>query len=76
METNHPYRIRDFTPLKNRMCAIKPVKSVQEYSAKVDKLGGKAIYPKQSLPSVGYIAASTDTENNTFGIFEVDQTAT
>ncbi len=51
------------------------VKSVQEYSAKVEKLGGKVISPKQSLPGIGYIAICTDTENNRFGIFEADQTA-
>ena len=51
------------------------VKSVQEYSAKVEKLGGKVISPKQSLPGISYIAVCTDTENNTFGIFESDQTA-
>jgi uncharacterized protein len=51
------------------------VKSVQEYSAKVEKLGGKVISPKQSLPGMGYIAICTDTENNGFGIFEADQTA-
>jgi len=46
------------------------LKSVQEYSSKVKQLGGKVISPKQSLPGVGYIAVCTDTENNTFGIFE------
>ena len=51
------------------------VKSVQEYSAKVEKLGGKVISPKQSLPGMGYIAICIDTENNGFGIFEVDSTA-
>jgi uncharacterized protein len=51
------------------------VKSVQEYSAKVEKLGGKVISPKQSLPGMGYIAICADTENNGFGIFEADQTA-
>ena len=51
------------------------VKSVQEYSARVEKMGGKVISTKQSLPGVGYIAICTDTENNTFGIFEADQTA-
>ena len=51
------------------------VKSVQDYSAKVEKLGGKVISTKQSLPGVGYIAVCTDTENNGFGIFEMDSTA-
>jgi predicted enzyme related to lactoylglutathione lyase len=51
------------------------VKSVQEYSSKVEKLGGKVINPKMPVPGVGYIAICTDTENNTFGILEADQTA-
>ena len=51
------------------------VKSVQESSAKVEQLGGKVIFPKHSVPGMGYIAICTDTENNGFGIFEADQTA-
>src|SRR5437879_9374093 len=51
------------------------VKSVQEYSAKVEKLGGKVISPKMPVPGMGYFAVCTDTENNGFGIFEVDDTA-
>lgn len=51
------------------------VKSVQEYSAKVEKLGGKVISPKMPVPGMGYFAVCTDTENNGFGIFEVDSTA-
>jgi uncharacterized protein len=51
------------------------VKSVQEYSAKVEQLGGKVISSKMLVPGMGYIAICTDTENNGFGIFEADQTA-
>ena len=51
------------------------VKSVQEYSAKVEQLGGKVISPKMPVPGMGYMAVCTDTENNGFGIFEADQTA-
>ncbi len=51
------------------------VKSVEEYSAKVEKLGGKVISPKMPVPGMGYFAVCTDTENNGFGIFEVDSTA-
>jgi predicted enzyme related to lactoylglutathione lyase len=51
------------------------VKSVQEYSAKVEKFGGKVISPKTPVPGVGYFAMCADTENNNFGIFEADQTA-
>jgi uncharacterized protein len=51
------------------------VKSVQEYSAKVEQLGGKVISSKMPVPGMGYFAMCTATENNTFGIFEPDQTA-
>jgi predicted enzyme related to lactoylglutathione lyase len=49
--------------------------SVQEYSAKVEQLGGKVITQKTPVPGMGYFAICTDTENNTFGIFEADETA-
>jgi predicted enzyme related to lactoylglutathione lyase len=51
------------------------VKSVQEYSAKVEKLGGKVITPRTPIPGMGYFAVCTDSENNGFGIFESDETA-
>jgi uncharacterized protein len=51
------------------------VKSVQEYSAKVEKLGGKVITPKMPVPGMGYFAVCMDSENNGFGIFESDETA-
>ena len=51
------------------------VKSVQEYSARVEQLGGKVIIPKSPVPGMGYMAVCADSENNSFGIFEADQTA-
>jgi uncharacterized protein len=51
------------------------VKSVQEYSAKVERLGGKVMIPKSPVPGMGYMAVCKDSENNGFGIFEADQTA-
>ena len=33
------------------------VKSVQEYSAKVEQLGGKVIFPKRPVPGMGYFAS-------------------
>jgi predicted enzyme related to lactoylglutathione lyase len=50
------------------------VPSVDEYSAKVEKLGGKIIVPKTAIPGMGYFVICMDTENNTFGIFETDHT--
>lgn len=45
------------------------VKSVQEYSAKVEQLGGKVRMPKTPVPGMGYFAICTDTENNGFAIW-------
>jgi uncharacterized protein len=51
------------------------VTSVDEYSAKVQGLGGKVVAPKQAVPTMGYFAVCLDTENNTFGIWETNQNA-
>ncbi len=51
------------------------VPSVDEYSAKVEKLGGKIMVPKKAVPGMGYFVICMDTENNTFGIWEWDPTA-
>jgi uncharacterized protein len=51
------------------------VPSVDEYAAKVEKLGGKIIVPKKAVPGMGYFVICMDTENNAFGIWEMDQTA-
>ena len=51
------------------------VKSVDEYSSKVERLGGKLVVPKTAVPGMGYYAVCVDTENNSFGIYKADQTA-
>ena len=51
------------------------VKSVDEYSSKVEKLGGKVVVPKTAVPGMGYYAVCVDTENNSFGIFESNENA-
>jgi predicted enzyme related to lactoylglutathione lyase len=51
------------------------VPSVDEYAAKVEKLGGKIIVPKEAVPGMGYFVICKDTENNTFGIWEPNPTA-
>jgi uncharacterized protein len=50
------------------------VPSVDEYSTKVEKLGGKILVPKKAIPGMGYFAICMDTENNVFGIVETDHT--
>jgi predicted enzyme related to lactoylglutathione lyase len=51
------------------------VPSVDEYSAKVEKLVGKIIVPKRAIPVMGYFVICMDTENNAFGIWEMNPTA-
>ena len=50
------------------------VPSVDEYAAKVEKLGGKIIVPKKAVPGMGYFVICMDTENNAFGIWEMSST--
>ena len=51
------------------------VKSVDEYSAKVEKLGGKVIAPKHAVSGMGYFVLCIDTENNAFAIWETNEKA-
>jgi len=46
------------------------VNSVQEYSKRVEKLGGKVKVPKTEVPGFGWFAMCTDTENNTFALWD------
>jgi predicted enzyme related to lactoylglutathione lyase len=51
------------------------VKSVDEYSSKVEKLGGKVVAPKHAVPGMGYFAICLDTENNSFAVWESNENA-
>jgi predicted enzyme related to lactoylglutathione lyase len=51
------------------------VKSIDEHSAKVEKLGGKVVVSKMPVPTMGYFAVCVDTETNSFAIWETDSTA-
>ncbi len=51
------------------------VSSVDEYSAKISKSGGKIVQPKMAIPGVGYLALCQDTEGNPFGIMQFDEKA-
>jgi len=62
-------------PQQQGMTNYIDVKSVQEYSTKVEQLGGKVMVQKKSVPGMGYFAVCLDTENNSFGIWETDDTA-
>ena len=48
------------------------VDSINESIEKVKELGGQIIEPKTTIPTVGYIAGCKDTENNIFGLIEVE----
>jgi predicted enzyme related to lactoylglutathione lyase len=51
------------------------VNSVDEYTSKVEELGGKVLAPKHIVPGMGYFALCSDTENNVFAIWESDESA-
>ena len=51
------------------------VNSVDEYSSKIEKLGGKVVVSKMAVPGMGYFAVCHDTENNSFGIWESNDSA-
>ena len=51
------------------------VKSIDEYSANVEKLGGKVVVQKMPVPGMGYFAICLDTENNSFAIWETNSSA-
>ena len=51
------------------------VDSVDKYSAKVKKLGGKICMEKTAVPGMGWFAICQDCENNQFGLWQVDPAA-
>jgi predicted enzyme related to lactoylglutathione lyase len=50
------------------------VNSVNEYAKKVENLGGKVIKSKTEVPGHGWFVVCTDTENNTFALWEATNT--
>jgi uncharacterized protein len=46
------------------------VESVEEYSKKIEALGGKIIVPKMEIQGIGWWALALDPEGNHFGILE------
>ena len=51
------------------------VPSVDKYSTKITKNGGKIETQKMEVPGMGWTARFKDTEGNIFGIIEMTQTA-
>jgi predicted enzyme related to lactoylglutathione lyase len=46
------------------------VPSIDEYSKRVNELGGKVVMPKTEVKGYGFFAVCTDTENNAFALWE------
>jgi predicted enzyme related to lactoylglutathione lyase len=46
------------------------VESVDDFSKKIQNLGGKITVPKTPIPNMGAFAVALDPEGNPFGIFE------
>ena len=51
------------------------VASVDQFAAKVQKLGGKLCMPKTAVPQMGWFAICQDPENNMFALWEKDPNA-
>lgn len=49
------------------------VPSVDDFAERVIAAGGKVVMPKTAIPGVGYLAYCQDTEGNTFGIMQSDE---
>ena len=46
------------------------VESVDEYSKKIEELGGKVVVPRMEVPGVGWWAMALDPDGNQFAIIE------
>jgi len=46
------------------------VESIDEYSKKIEVLGGKVIVPKMEVPGIGWWAFALDPEDNQFAILQ------
>ncbi len=49
------------------------VDSVDEAAKKVIDAGGKIREEKKAIPGVGYLVMCRDTEGNTFGVMQIDE---
>jgi uncharacterized protein len=58
-----------------RMTNYFGVTSIDVAMKMVESLGGKRITGKMAVPGMGYLANCTDTEGNTFGLWEEDNGA-
>lgn len=49
------------------------VSSVDDIAQAVQASGGEIREPKKTIPGVGYLVMCRDTEGNTFGIMQIDE---
>jgi predicted enzyme related to lactoylglutathione lyase len=47
------------------------VPSIDEYSKKVEDLGGSVLMPKTKVEGIGFFVVCTDTEKNSFALWEI-----
>jgi predicted enzyme related to lactoylglutathione lyase len=66
--------IKRFSPRQSTIIYF-DVFSVEEFSNRIQELGGQIVVSKKPVPGVGYFAICRDTENNNFGIWEEDDHA-
>lgn len=53
-----------------RITAYFGVESIPDTLRHIEQLGGKVVMPYTPIPGFGALAVCTDTENNTFGLWE------
>jgi uncharacterized protein len=51
------------------------VEDLDQCAKKVAEAGGEVLAPRISIPGVGYLQYCQDTEGNTFGIMQYDESA-
>jgi predicted enzyme related to lactoylglutathione lyase len=51
------------------------VDDVDEFAKKIAEAGGEVLAPKIAIPGVGFFQYCQDTEGNTFGIMQYDESA-
>ena len=61
---------------KDTTVAVFDVESVDDAAQAVQSSGGEIREPKKAIPGVGYLVTCRDTEGNTFGIMQIDESVT
>ena len=56
------------------VCTI-DVENLDATLAKIVAMGGKVVVPRMTVPSVGHLAYSKDTDGNIFGTMQMDDSA-